>query len=171
MRCHSWKLSRTSSGSTKMNCSASFSSAIITVLVTYLAYVLALVVYRLYYHPLAKFPGPRYAAISRWHEYYHEVVRKGQFSFVIQDYHRKYGKFCTYGCDTYGAPMLGLTVKARSSASSQTRSTSKIRNSTIHCTPSPVEWISMTGWRIGLIVISPSSPPRQRTCMRCEGRP
>ena len=59
--------------------------------VLWFLYLLGLAIYRLYFHPLARFPGPKYAAISRWHEYYHEVVRKGQFTFVIQEYHKKYG--------------------------------------------------------------------------------
>ncbi|KAK5045954.1 hypothetical protein LTR84_008740 [Exophiala bonariae] len=62
-----------------------------TVAVTYLVYLLSLVVYRLYFHPLAKFPGPKYAAISRWHEFYYEVVKKGQFTFKVQELHKQYG--------------------------------------------------------------------------------
>lgn len=60
--------------------------------VGYLIYVIGLVVYRLYFHPLAKFPGPKYAAISRWHEFYYEVVKKGQFTFKVQELHKKYGQ-------------------------------------------------------------------------------
>lgn len=67
---------------------------------SWLVYLFGLVVYRLYFHPLAKFPGPKYAAISRWHEYYHEVVRKGQFTFVVQDYHKKYGTY-SFCCKRY----------------------------------------------------------------------
>ena len=74
-----------------MGLSGYISYAVGIALLTWTAYVLGLVIYRLYFHPLAKFPGPKYAAISRWHEYYHEVVRKGQFTFEIQEYHRKYG--------------------------------------------------------------------------------
>ncbi|KAJ9611207.1 hypothetical protein H2200_004390 [Cladophialophora chaetospira] len=57
----------------------------------YLAYLAGLAVYRLYFHPLARFPGPRYAGISRWHEFYYEVVKKGQFTFKVQEYHKQYG--------------------------------------------------------------------------------
>lgn len=63
------------------------------------AYGLALAIYRLFFHPLSKFPGPKYAAISRWHEYYYEVIQKGQFTFVIQEYHKKYGKHSMYCYD------------------------------------------------------------------------
>ena len=54
-------------------------------------YLFGLVIYRLYFHPLAKFPGPKYAAISRWHEFYYEVVKQGQFTFKVQELHKKYG--------------------------------------------------------------------------------
>ncbi|EXJ70972.1 uncharacterized protein A1O5_05965 [Cladophialophora psammophila CBS 110553] len=62
-----------------------------SLLVAYIAYLGGLVIYRLYFHPLAKFPGPKYAAISRWHEFYYEVVKKGQFTFKVQEYHKRYG--------------------------------------------------------------------------------
>jgi hypothetical protein len=58
----------------------------------YLLSLLGLVVYRLYFHPLAKFPGPKYAAISHWHEAYYDVVLKGQFTFKVQELHRQYGR-------------------------------------------------------------------------------
>lgn len=54
-------------------------------------YFVGLAVYRLYLHPLAHFPGPKLAALSRWYEFYYEVPCKGQFTFHIQDLHRKYG--------------------------------------------------------------------------------
>lgn len=73
---------------------SSFTSYPVTSLaIGYVLYLLGLVVYRLYFHPLARFPGPKYAAISRWHEFYYEVVKQGQFTFKIQDYHQKYGAF------------------------------------------------------------------------------
>lgn len=65
---------------------------ILTAVLIWSTYLLGLVIYRLFFHPLAKFPGPKYAALSRWHEFYYEVVKKGQFTFVIQEYHKKYGE-------------------------------------------------------------------------------
>lgn len=64
----------------------------ILVLVFLALYVLTLTVYRLYFHPLASFPGPWIAAISSWPEFYHEVIRNGQFSKVIDQYHDQYGR-------------------------------------------------------------------------------
>ena len=67
-------------------------SASIVAVSIYCVYVVGLVIYRLYFHPLAKYPGPRHAAISRWPEFYYEVVQKGQFSKIVEGYHDKYGK-------------------------------------------------------------------------------
>jgi hypothetical protein len=57
-----------------------------------LAYLTGLVFYRLFLHPLAKLPGPWYAGISHWHEFYYEIVLKGQFTFKTQELHRQYGE-------------------------------------------------------------------------------
>lgn len=51
-----------------------------------------LCIYRLYFHPLAHFPGDRLAAITGWVETYHDVFRGGQFIFTIEKWHAKYGK-------------------------------------------------------------------------------
>lgn len=55
--------------------------------------LLGLTIYRLYVHPIAKFPGPKLAALSRWYEFYYDVICKGQFSFHIQELHKKYGLY------------------------------------------------------------------------------
>lgn len=49
------------------------------------------VTYQLYFSPLAKFPGPKIAASSRWYEFYHDCIRKGKFYLKLQDWHRRYG--------------------------------------------------------------------------------
>ncbi|KAL6249853.1 hypothetical protein RBB50_003709 [Rhinocladiella similis] len=54
-------------------------------------YLLCLAVYRLYFHPIAHFPGPKLAGLTRWYEFYYELVLKGQMTFHIQELHRKYG--------------------------------------------------------------------------------
>ena len=61
-----------------------------------LAYVVVIVtaaVYRLYFHPLAKFPGRKLAALTLWYEFYHDVVRRGKFAFEIEKMHQEYGKY------------------------------------------------------------------------------
>jgi len=52
---------------------------------------IGLAVYRFYFHPLAKFPGPKLAAITTWYEFYWDVVKDGKFTFHIYDLHKKYG--------------------------------------------------------------------------------
>lgn len=55
------------------------------------AYFASLIFYRLFLHPLAKFPGPKLAAVTRWYEGYFDVVLNGQYTFKIAELHRRYG--------------------------------------------------------------------------------
>ena len=48
--------------------------------------------YRLYFHPLRRFPGPRLAAITHGYEFYHDVVRHGMYIWEIEKMHQKYGR-------------------------------------------------------------------------------
>ncbi|EXJ77927.1 hypothetical protein A1O3_09086 [Capronia epimyces CBS 606.96] len=53
---------------------------------------LALVaVYRLYWSPIAHFPGPKLAALTGGYEFYYNVMQGGRFSFHVRDLHRQYG--------------------------------------------------------------------------------
>lgn len=80
------------SGSTvEMAATSVLSSPLASAFLVCLVYLLGLVIYRLFFHPLANFPGPKYAAMSRWHEFYYEVVKKGQFTFEVQELHKQYG--------------------------------------------------------------------------------
>jgi hypothetical protein len=54
-------------------------------------YVIGLYIYRLFFHPLAKFPGPKIAAATSWYEAYFEIVLKGQYSRQISKLHDQYG--------------------------------------------------------------------------------
>jgi hypothetical protein len=60
------------------------------------AYVGAISVWRLFLCPLAKFPGPKWAALSLWAEFYYDVVCRGTFIWRIEDMHRKYGTSSYY---------------------------------------------------------------------------
>ncbi|RAH49962.1 cytochrome P450 [Aspergillus brunneoviolaceus CBS 621.78] len=58
---------------------------------TFLAYILCTLVHRLALGPLARFPGPKLAAATRWYEFYFDVVKEGQFMFEIERMHERYG--------------------------------------------------------------------------------
>jgi hypothetical protein len=52
-----------------------------------------LAIYRLYFHPLSRFPGPKLAAITSWYEFYYDVILDGNFYFHKKKLHQKYGMF------------------------------------------------------------------------------
>lgn len=54
-------------------------------------YNVALVVYCLYFSPLAKFPGPKLAAATMWYGYYYDVVKRGRYTWKIAELHAQYG--------------------------------------------------------------------------------
>jgi hypothetical protein len=57
-----------------------------------LLYLIGGAVYRLYLSPLAKFPGPKLAALTLWYEFYYDVVKSGMYMAEIAKMHEKYGK-------------------------------------------------------------------------------
>lgn len=56
-------------------------------------YVVGTIVYRLFLHPLARFPGPKLAAFTHLHEFYYQLVQDGMFIWEVQRMHEKYGTF------------------------------------------------------------------------------
>ncbi|KAL8696123.1 MAG: hypothetical protein Q9224_002960, partial [Gallowayella concinna] len=55
-------------------------------------------VYRLFFHPLASFPGPRVAAITILYEAYYDVWKGGKYIFEVDKLHRRYGELLLYPC-------------------------------------------------------------------------
>ena len=60
-------------------------------LVAVSAYCISLAVYRLYLSPLAKFPGPKLAALTLWYEFYYDVIKRGRYTWKIAELHERYG--------------------------------------------------------------------------------
>lgn len=57
------------------------------------AYYAGLAAYRLYFSPLAKFPGPKLAALTLWYEFYYDVIKRGKYTWKIADMHKQYGEY------------------------------------------------------------------------------
>lgn len=66
-------------------------TVIIGLLCCFLVYVIYLGFYRLYLSPISNFPGPRLAALTFWYEFYHDLIRRGQYEFEIAKMHKQYG--------------------------------------------------------------------------------
>ena len=54
-------------------------------------FLITRILYRLYFHPLAKIPGPKLAAASHLLEFYYDVILGGQYVFRVEKMHQKYG--------------------------------------------------------------------------------
>lgn len=48
-------------------------------------------IYRVYFSPLSKFPGPKLAAATLWYEFYYNIYQGGMYIWQIQKMHEKYG--------------------------------------------------------------------------------
>ncbi|KAK2766809.1 hypothetical protein FQN54_006123 [Arachnomyces sp. PD_36] len=67
------------------------SNAFVAGLVAWIAYLVTGGIYRLYFHPLANFPGPKIAALTGWYECYHDLFRHGMLIWKLQELHDQYG--------------------------------------------------------------------------------
>ncbi|KAM0253654.1 hypothetical protein ACHAQJ_007166 [Trichoderma viride] len=62
-------------------------------LATAALYLVSLIFYRLYFHPLCGIPGPRLAAFTYWYETYYDIFEApgGQYWHKLDELHRIYG--------------------------------------------------------------------------------
>ncbi|KAL2065828.1 hypothetical protein VTL71DRAFT_3498 [Oculimacula yallundae] len=65
--------------------------AVFQVFGLYVVFLFGLAIYRLYFSPLAGFPGPKITALTGLYQFYYDVVKGGQYVWVIEEMHKKYG--------------------------------------------------------------------------------
>lgn len=56
----------------------------------------SVVFHRIFLHPLARYPGPKLAAVTRWYEGYYDVIQNGQYTFKIKELHQIYGEILCF---------------------------------------------------------------------------
>lgn len=54
-------------------------------------HIIYLSVYRLWFSPIAAFPGPLLPRLTFWYEFYYDWVKTGKYYLRIQEMHEKYG--------------------------------------------------------------------------------
>lgn len=68
-----------------------WNQAVPLLVVLLLVYISTLLTRRLLFSPIAKFPGPKFAAASFFYEFYYDFVCRGRYEFKIEELHEKYG--------------------------------------------------------------------------------
>jgi hypothetical protein len=69
------------------------SAVIPAALATVIAYTVYIIVYNVYFHPLAKFPGPSLAGTTTYWKAYIECIANRSFCHELVDLHARYGEF------------------------------------------------------------------------------
>lgn len=65
--------------------------SIAAIFILWIVYHLLVALYRVTYHPLTAFPGPKLAALSYKYEFYFDGILGGQYTAEISRMHEKYG--------------------------------------------------------------------------------
>ncbi|KAF9071654.1 cytochrome P450 [Rhodocollybia butyracea] len=60
----------------------------------------ALALYRLFFHPLCRYPGPILAALTGWYEAYYDIVKRGGLVVEIERLHKLHGPVIRIGPNT-----------------------------------------------------------------------
>lgn len=55
------------------------------------AQIVLAVLFKIFSHPLADFPGPKWAAATDWYKTYQEVLCQKAWFTVLEELHGKYG--------------------------------------------------------------------------------
>ena len=72
--------------------SVSFVEIALVIALCAVLYTVGLVVYRLFFSPIARFPGPLLAKATFWYEFYYDWVKTGQYYRRIAEMHKQYGQ-------------------------------------------------------------------------------
>lgn len=70
---------------------ASTASIALVLVIALAAYTLYGAIWRLYLSPIAHIPGPRFAALTFWNEFYYDVYLGGKYTWKLLEYHETYG--------------------------------------------------------------------------------
>jgi hypothetical protein len=70
---------------------SSWAVLLLCLVVAKVLYDIYLAIYRIYFHPLAKFPGSNLAKATYWHETYYDAFKGHQYIWKIKEMHKQYG--------------------------------------------------------------------------------
>jgi hypothetical protein len=59
--------------------------------ITFTVWSIAVGIYRVFFHPLAKLPGPKLAGLTYLYRFKYNVLDHGKFYLQIEKLHQKYG--------------------------------------------------------------------------------
>ena len=123
--------------------------------------------HRLYFGPLAYFPGPKLAALTGWYEIYFDCFKKGTYWVEIEKMHKNYGKSAF---NHLGLLSHGSCTKDQLSESALGKFTSTTQTGT-NLTRSVLGWTNTTGIINSLAVLMLHSAPQITICTACDERP